>query len=242
MNSEVRAQPNIDERIEKLIADVYCTRFFRRRPSGHSLNTTLRDALCAVPPRLRLFLLWGVHKKEQVGADDHETIEFLSKFQQYLTQRLSVAINMTIVVCDTHAEVNGIASDAREPYVDGVISAVTTRGWSALRMSSLWEEGGISIQTVKSRAATLDVETYAPRLIQFAHHYYLGGDAVDGASQYLAARLLEAPLLERRFQGAIHVTPTEPSLRHLQPFLPEFYIWLRKRGCSVKPWFSRGPV
>lgn len=226
-----------DEELLRLIERLYCTRFFRKRPvPTQALLATLRHALEFSSP-LKLFFLWGVHGKIRVAEDDHQALDYIASFLDYLSLRLSVDTQMTVVTCDTHGAVNMVNADTAEEYAAQVESAANSRGWATLRMSKLWEVAGISLDMVNAKAKVVDVETCAPRLVQFARCYYFGGDAEEGARRYLAARLLEKSMLTQKFQGSIHVTPVEPSLQYLQPELPEFYVWIKKRGCSVKPWF-----
>lgn len=227
-----------DEELQKVIERIYCTRFFRKRPTpSQALFSSIRNSLLEFPSPLRLFFLWGVHGKPCVEKDDLQALDYLLDFLNFLSIRLAVKNHLTIVVCDTHGAINKVNPKTAEEYASQVEVAIIARGLAVLRMSDLWLHAGISHHVVDSMAETLNVEVDAPRLLQFAHRYYLGQDVVDGASRYLAARLLEKSMLTKMFQGAIHVTPVEPSLQFLQPELPEFYVWIKKRGCSVKPWF-----
>lgn len=238
MNFLAGAPVASDEDLLGLVERLYCTRYFRKRPApSQMLLATLRSALADASSPLNLFFLWGVHGKPHIAEDDHQALDYLAAFLEYVSLRLSVKTQMTIVTCDTHGAINQVDNGTADEYAAQIESAANARGWDTLRMSSLWQEAGISLDTVNAKAKLVDIETDAPRLVQFARHYYLGPDAEDGARRYLAARLLEKPVLTQKFQGAIHVTPVEPSLQLLQPELPEFYVWIKKRGCSVKPWF-----
>ncbi len=239
MNFLTGAPVASDEDLLELVERLYCTRYFRKRPApSQILLDTLRRALADVSSPLNLFFLWGVHEKPHIAEDDHQALDYLAAFMEYISLRLSVKTQMTLVICDTHGAINRVDNGTIDEYAAQIESAVNTRGWEMLKMSRLWLNAGISLDTVNEKAKLVDIETDAPRLVQFAHRYYLGSDAENGARCYLAARLLEKPLLTQRFQGAIHVTPVEPSLHFLQPELPDFYVWIKKRGCSIKPWFS----
>lgn len=241
MNLAVGTRVVGDEELLSLIEQLYCTRFFRKRPVPTPLLlSTLRHAIVEAPAPLKLFFLWGVHGKTHVADDDHQAMDYLAAFLEYVSLRLSVKTQMTIVICDTHGAINRVDNGTADEYAAQIESAADTRGWDTLRMSNLWQVAGISLDMINEKSKLVDIETDAPRLVQFAHRYYLGSDAEDGARRYLAARLLEKPLLTQKFQGAIHVTPVEPSLHFLQPELPDFYVWIKKRGCSTKPWFPVG--
>lgn len=238
MNFTAYAPIVSDEKLRELIDQLYCTRFFRKRPAPTQLLlATLRRTLAENSPPLELFFLWGVHGKPGIAEDDLQSLDFLAAFLAYISLRLSVKTRMTIVICDTHGAINRVDNDTAEVYAAQIEVAANALGWDTITMSSLWQNAGISLDLVAEKAKFVDIETDAPRLAQFASRYYLGHDAAEGARCYLAARLLEKPMLTKIFQGAIHVTPVEPSLHFLQPELPDFYVWIRKRGCSVKPWF-----
>lgn len=230
-----------DEELQQLVDGLYRSRYFRQRPRvTQLLLTTLRESMQQVPARLRMFFLWGVHGKPDIGLDDRKALEYLFELLGYLSRQLDMKTEMTLVICDTHGAVNHAPREGMESYIEGIESSATEYGWPTLRMSTLWEDEGITLEAVRKRAPALDIPREASRLVQFAGQYYLGDDPAKGAREYLAARLLERSILSRRFKGFIHVTPVEPSLQFLQPELPEFYVWIGKRGNSVKPWFPIG--
>ena len=229
-----------DKALIALVSNLYRSRYFRQRPKPTlQLLETLRLGLHANPARVGLVFLWGVHGKTGVGDDDLKAMAYLKQFLDYLSVQFAAVINMTIIVCDTHAAVNRAPDTYREQYAGGIEAEATHYDWATQRMSGLWQQHGITMEAVAAEALKIDVESSAPRLVEFAHRYYKGRDAVEGARRYLAARLLEKPVIADAFKDCIHVTPVEPSLYFLQPNLPEFHVWLTKRGCSVKPWFPR---
>ena len=222
---------------------VYAARFFRRHPVlTPALRSLIEDVLAHRSPRLPVFMLWGVHEKGSADALDDQTMDHLSALLDRMHIVLSSEPAMTIVLCDSHAAVNCIDSDRAEAYMTAVESRAQARGWTTLRLSSLWQAGGLHASDVDTLAPTLCVGRDAPRLLEFASKHYRGAGAAAGAARYMAARLLERPLLAQRFAGSIHLTPSEPSLDPLQPELPTFNIWTWRKGRSGKPWFTKEPA
>lgn len=230
----------VRDEVALLFERLYARRFFRKRPEcSPRLRSLLQDCLAVPPIPMRLLFLWGVHAKLGLNSDDSHSMNFLEAFRSHLSQCLSAAPTMTVVVCDAHAKVNCIDPRVAERYALDTETEAAHRGWDTIRMTQLWSEAGISLDQILLYAQTLNLVGERESLVFSAKRLYNGAYPEEGARRYLAARLLEQPILTSRFAGYIHVNPTDPSLHYLQPDLPEFNVWTAKRGFSMKPWFHR---
>lgn len=223
---------------EALMGALYSARFFRAHPC---IDAAMRARLqgAAAGGCLATFFLWGVNEKAALDACDIRTMTHLAALLERIDATLHCRTTFTIVVCDSHGALNCADAATACAYAAAVAEEAAGRGWHVLAMSALWRDAGLSLDRVDQLAGTLDVAAALPRLERFAALHYRGVDAHTGARRYLAARLLEKPLLTRHFAQAIHLTPTEPALALVQPSLPTFYIWTERKGCSAKPWFAR---
>lgn len=223
---------------------LYSARFFRRRPE---LTPALMEILTAVlegrAEAVPVFMLWGVHEKRAADSLDDRTMAQLSALIERLHATLLCPAPMTIALCDTHASVNGVDAVHASAYADDVTRRAHARGWQVVRVSTIWERYGISMAQVDNLVPSLGSDPLLPRLTSFAQRHYRGtADVQAGATRYLAARILERPVFEQQFAGALHLTPSEPAIDAIQPDLPTFHIWTWRKGCSAKPWFNQeGP-
>jgi hypothetical protein len=233
-------EPLGDPSLREVLDGLYRSKFFRQRPKAtDQMLEALWGVVHAKSRPLELFFLWGVHGKPGTDGDDGQAMSYLSRFLEHLSVALGAPAAMTIVACDTHADVNLVTGTGRDRYVAGIRGLAGEYGWNTIRMSEIWRAHGITLEHVAELANKPEVIALSSQLVPFARRYYRGNHPEDGAAQYLAARMLEKPALEKRFRGFIHVTPINPALHYLQPDLPEFYVWLARRGGSVKPWFPK---
>lgn len=217
---------------------LYSARFLRAHPPlDEGLRACLQGAVR--DGALAAFLLWGVSDKPGPDEHDDRTMAHLDALLARLDATLRCHTVFTLLLCDSHAELNCVQPEAAGAYAGGVATRAEGRGWQVLRMSALWRDGGITLDHVDRLAAQLDVAETLPRLARFAFRHYRGADPHAGARRYLAARLLEKPVLARRFARSIHLSPTEPTLALVQPALPTLSIWTERKGCSAKPWFAQ---
>ena len=232
---------NSDEDCADSVTCLYATRFFRKRPQiTPALLRVVSGALHSPNSALKCLYIWGVHEKPLPDSDDDATIAHLQALLERIGSLLRVNLTMQIVIADSHGQLNEARSELSDQYARAITARLKVCGWGVLRMSDLWRDGDITLTKVDELASHLDVASDAPRLLTFAKLHYHGASAEQGARRYLAARLLERPVLSSRFEQHILLTPVEPALDSIQPQLPIFHIWTRKKGCSAKPWFPRG--
>jgi hypothetical protein len=222
------------------LAPLYTARFFRRRyPITPALCEAISRGAMATPRRLPTLYIWGAHEKRALDVADEDTLQHLRALLARIESMLEIPVAPQVVIADSHAQLNEIDPETSSSYAESIALRMREYGWNVHRMSDLWKEAGITLERIVKEATDMDVVSHAPRLLIFAGRHYRGASTDDGARRYLVARLLEKPLLSKRFSHHIFMTPVEPSLDFVQPDLPTFHIWTRKKGCSAKPWFTQ---
>jgi hypothetical protein len=221
------------------LARLYAVRFFRSRyPITPDLCELVSRAAQATPPELRALYIWGAHEKEVPDQADQDTLSHLRSLLLRMESVLGLTVSLQVVIADVHGTLNQVSPERSGRYAAAISNHMRERGWHVQWMSDLWRDAEITLERVEEVAVGLDVASDAPRLLRFSGRHFRGSSADEGARRYLAARLLERPVLSRHFRDHIYLTPVEPSLDFVQPELPIFHVWTRKKGCSAKPWFT----
>ena len=144
---------------------------------------------------------------------------------------------ITLILTDTHAELNGYCRQDIDRYFDEIKAAAKQRDFETCSLGQLVKAAG-NLAT----AAPLD-ETVSAKMLSIlttsAAKWYRGAGAPEeGALTYLRMNLIEQRVVERAFPGSIFITFNGSDLRKLFPRqLPIFYMYSLRRGVSVKPWF-----
>ncbi|HEY0466838.1 MAG TPA: hypothetical protein VGC79_21680 [Polyangiaceae bacterium] len=237
--SAVAHQLDFEAERRRDLESLYTARFFRRRFAiTPRLVEAVSRAIAKEPHELSCLYIWGVHAKPAPDAHDDDTISHLHALLKRMEVHLQVKVILDVLLADSHGELNEVAVDRSAPYATGITRRLEQRGWRVYRMSDLWRNANITRTSIDELGSRLDVVSTAPRLLLFAGKHYRGTSAERGARRYLAARLLEQPVVSERFKGHLLLTPVEPTLDAIQPDMPIMHIWTRKKGCSAKPWFA----
>lgn len=230
--------PECVARARWLAEGVHRKRFFARRlVVDDAMVHTLAYAMCAKPPVLRMFYLWGVYRKAIPDQSEQLAMDFLDGFVAHVATHFGCRIKMELVLSDTHGLINGIPPAVVRRYSEGIGKMASRRGWSTVLMSSLLKKYGIRESGGNESVPGWGALPQRELLVRFAKMYYLAGDPETGAERYVAARLREKPMLEREFADGIMVTCADHRLGFLQPALPSMWVWSTRKGRSKKPWF-----
>jgi hypothetical protein len=144
---------------------------------------------------------------------------------------------LTLILTDTHAELNGHCRQDIERYFDEIRFAAEQRGFDTCWLGQLVKAAGnVGIAAPLEEAVT--AETLSSLIASAEKWYHGGGTSQEGALTYLRMNLIEQRVVERAFPGSIFVTFNGSDLRSLFPTqLPIFYMYSLRRGVAVKPWF-----
>lgn len=234
---------DLDCNIDTVVDKIYRKKYFSRKISVNSDLTELLEMTIKDRQPLKLFYLWGIHKKDRMNNADEVALSFLGNFINHIEMVMSsfsCSVKFTMVMSDIHAELNEVPKECFHYYLQEVSDCAINKGWNVRYLSSIWKKHGLSIEKIFEMAKQVSDESIDELLITYASKYYNGDDKKTGAKRYQVARQLEKIIMEKEFADHIQVSAVDPKLMHLQPNLPHFQVWSLKKGTSKKPWFING--
>ena len=224
-------------RPEEVIKSFNSWAFKREQPDNLDLLHRDVSAATAAGRPIPFVLYWGRGPRTAPAAPEQQCFEFLSSMFKRIEGTYPGGASATLVLTDTHAELNGYCPASTNSYFDAVSLAATPRGFGARRLSELMESAR---EHLDPEPAKRDPPAYLLKaLVASAEKHYRGdGAAEEGAIRYFRNNMLERQAVERAFRGAIFVTFNGSDMRPLFPEgMPIFYMYSIRRGVGVKPWF-----
>jgi hypothetical protein len=211
--------------------------FKREQPSDPQLMLRLIADAIAVREPIRFVLYWGKGPRHDVSAPEIQCLDFLNAMTSRLKAVYAPGAALTLILTDTHAELNGHARQNIEHYFAAIKSVAGQRGIETCWLGPLVKAAG-HLATVAPIEETVPPETLTLLLASAQKWYHGSGTAQEGALAYLRINLIEQRVVERAFPNSIFVTFNGSDLRSLFPHqLPIFYMYSLRRGVAVKPWF-----
>lgn len=222
---------------EKVLRAFNTWAFKREQPSDPQLMLGfIADAIAAQEP-IRFVLYWGKGPRCTVAAPEIQCLDFLGAMSSRVQAVYAPGTALTLILTDTHAELNGHSKQDIERYFAEVKAAAGQRGIETCWLGSLVKTAG-QLATVAPLEETVSSETLALLLASAQKWYHGSGTTQEGALAYLRMNLIEQRVVERAFPGSIFVSFNGSDLRSLFPRqLPIFYMYSLRRGVGVKPWF-----
>jgi hypothetical protein len=233
----------LDLDIKTVDDNIYRKRFFSKRINVNSDLVRLLEKTIQERRPLKLFYLWGIHKKDLMNNSDEVALSFLNDVINHIENvmaSVSCPIEFTMVLSDAHAELNGVPIESIRSYLAEVSEWAINKGWDVRYLSDLWKNHGLTLDIISEMAKEVTDEAIDGLLMTSASKYYGGDDKKIGAKRYQVARQLEKEIMKKEFTDYIHVSAVDARLLYLQPDLPHFQVWTIKKGISKKPWFING--
>jgi hypothetical protein len=222
---------------EKVLRAFNTWAFKREQPSDVQLMLdTLSEAIAAQQP-IRFVLYWGKGPRHAVGAPEMQCLDFLAAVAARVKGVHAPGAAITLILTDTHAELNGHCRQDIDQYFDEIKAAAKQRGFETRSLGQLVKAAG-NLATAAPLEETVPAGMLSSLTTSAAKWYRGAGTPEQGALTYLRMNLIEQRVVERAFPGSIFITFNGSDLRALFPRqLPIFYMYSLRRGVSVKPWF-----
>lgn len=236
-NERAAIDPDARAKAERIIRAFNTWAFKREQPSDTQLMLrTIGDSVAAREP-IRFVLYWGKGPRREVCAPEAQCLNFLGALASRVAAVYGPGTALTLILTDTHAELNGHSRDEIRHYFEEVTTAAQQRGFDTCWLGPMVRAAGALAAAAPLEAAVS--EDTLSRLTASAQKWYRGpSTAQEGALTYLRMNLIEQRVVERAFPRAIFITFNGSGLRALFPRqLPIFYMYSLRRGVSVKPWF-----
>jgi hypothetical protein len=222
---------------EKVLRAFNTWAFKREQPSDVQLMLDVLSEAVATRQAIRFVLYWGKGPRHTVGAPEMQCLDFLAAVAARIKGVHAPGAAMTLVLTDTHAELNGYGRQEIDKYFDEIKAVAAQRGFETRSLGQLVKAAG-NLATAVPLDDTVSAEMLSSLTTSAAKWYRGAGTPEEGALTYLRMNLIEQRVVERAFAGSIFITFNGSDLRKLFPRqLPIFYMYSLRRGFSVKPWF-----
>jgi hypothetical protein len=222
---------------EKVLRAFNTWAFKREQPSDVQLMLDVLSEAVATQQAIRFVLYWGKGPRHTVGAPEMQCLDFLAAVAARIKGVHAPGAAMTLLLTDTHAELNGYGRQEIDQYFDEIKAAAAQRGFETRSLGQLVKAAG-NLATAVPLDDTVPAELLSSLTTSAAKWYRGAGTPEEGALTYLRMNLIEQRVVERAFAGSIFITFNGSDLRKLFPRqLPIFYMYSLRRGFSVKPWF-----
>ena len=222
------------------------SQFNRAQPSGREdIARIIRESLHRGSP-IRFLSYWGAGARDGVNDIDRMALERLSTLVASVGKVREVPGRLTLVLTDVHAiDINMKPRLRVERYFEEIAQAAEPLGFEVLRLSDLWRDAGLSVESVRATIrgrefeAAWQQEPLREQLLVQAQKHSEGDQDTETAAEayYLACRRERVAMLDR-FRDHIFITYNDPTFDGLLPDLPKVYIYSHKEDSSLKPWFT----
>lgn len=207
--------------------------FKREQPSDPERLLNVVDASVKAGAPVQFVLYWGKGPRRHSAGPDLECLDYLEAFARRVREQYATGAAVTLILTDTHAELNGHAPEAVDDYFGEIAAEAARHDFSCCRLSRLVAEAG-SVPDGENPS-----EDLLRSLVVSAAKWYRGeGSAEEGALTYYRLNMAEKRAVEHAFPNAVFLTFNGSEFRDLFPArLPVFYMYSLRRGFGVKPWF-----
>lgn len=240
----LRTEPggeSTDSCTDRISAVVLSGRFSRGpRVLTQELSQAIRDSVAVRVP-LAFLMPWGKGRKRSTDHAETLAVEFLARLQVRLREVYPPGFNLTVMLTDTHAAINGYTREETTRYFDAVREALRPLAPGYAFTSELWSRTGITYEAIDAHARAISDSEWERveqqmHLVDRARRAVARGDAESCAKRYLVARRLENALLEQLYPSSIYVTSDSIQMSPLLPRIATLHLYSRRRGWCEKPW------
>lgn len=209
--------------------------FKRERTSDPLLMEQVVAAAIAGSTPLQFVLYWGKGPRSRIDVPENACLDYLFSMASRIEAVYPPGARFTLILTDTHAELNGHTRAEVDRYFSEVAQAAVQRGMSTVKLTELV---GKAPDVPVDHAAEPDAEILE-KLSSCAAKWFRGeGSPACGARRYYKMNMVERRAVELAFPQAIFATFNGSEYRQLFPAgMPVFYMYSLKKGTAVKPWF-----
>lgn len=239
-------EPGPEDEIVSILSSKHYSRDVPYRQD--ELRYKVRAAIEKNEP-IRLVGFWGASDKREVDMADLEAIQQLEALQQEVKQHHLPGLEITLVLSDEHARLNGFNEREYRAYLHDIEEILHKAEIRTSRLSALWRRWKIRddiIENWQQRFESENKNWWNDVLIknfleESAKKIARQKDSRKAAQRYYVMRRLEAEKLRREFREAIFFTYSSDKYQMIFPDMATLYLWVRK-GTSHSPWFSAQPL
>ncbi|PJC24206.1 asparagine synthase (glutamine-hydrolyzing) [Candidatus Uhrbacteria bacterium CG_4_9_14_0_2_um_filter_41_50] len=211
--------------------------FKREQPKTEEklLETILRSVRSKKP--IEFVMYWGKGERDIIGEKEKEAILYLKKMLSMILEKYPFGSKVTLILTDTHAELNGHTKSQINQYFDSVITLARQAKFYTTNLSTLaiFDEQAL----MKKLGGEKISDELLNILVESSEKHCKKYNPDIGAKLYYLQNLIEKKEIEKSFSEAIFLTYNGNELDEIFPNkIPIFYMYSIKKGTSVKPWFD----
>lgn len=229
---------------EEIITSLNRVRYKRAQPSDPKQMSKLVQKALKSGNAISFLAYWGCGTRSDFSDYDRQTLDRLKEYVDGAKRVPQVPPVLTLIFTDTHAHNNQIPIERMNAYFLGIKSYAEKLGMKTLRLSEIWVEFGLTMETIRAELATdvykekWQANPLRERLIeQAAKHAEQNQKPEDAAIRYACTTSHEGVIVARKYPDAIFTSYNHPDFDSVSPCLPKVYLSSYKDGTAVKPWF-----
>ncbi len=226
---------------EKVLRTLTEKKFVRFRPKKEDRVMEIVKLAMRRKKPVELFMLWGIWKKTSLDSAEDEALGIIDGLLSEVQKAHPQGAKLTIVVTDTHAELN-LMDKMRiygyDSYLGTFERFAKARGYNVVRLSEILLHKRAENLDVDGNVESIRTSRLWPILVAAASRYYEGSSPEEGAKAYVRCRLVEKETLQKVFRQSIFLTYNGPSMDVLAPDLPTLYVIPNRKRTNTKPWFK----
>jgi len=194
---------------------------------------------------VHFIMYWGIGNRPNIGKPEIDAMSFLFDNLNRLSGELGLQYDITFVLTDTHATINGINRHIASSYCDSVCKEFDGQGRYFEKLSSIVCDDGASCATslCEEYITQLDPLSCLPEstkevIIDNARRCAIDKDPVQAAREYIALSLIESPVVRNKYSTSIQITYQPPSMMWILPALPTIHMYVGAGHEKKRPWFK----
>lgn len=199
--------------------------------------------------RVRFIVEWGLGSSSTFGAEDMEALAYLDQSVGILAEAVGASSDVSLLLMDTHAAVNGAAPEDYKAYASDIRQSAGCFGFETSLLSDfLRQSDGLTIEDVIAHSQCFEPEwaelsEYSRQeLSRRAASHSVRHAAEHAARLYFCVSRLEGTILTAIFAGGILITYQTPNFSFLLPSLPTVFTFVAAGRVTKRPWFRRDGV
>lgn len=235
--NQINTQRDDDELARNILVSFNTRKFKREKPKSEiKILETISRAIQSKQP-IQFVMYWGKGERTSVGDKERDAILYLEQMLNAIREKYLLGTDVTFILTDTHAELNGHTKSQIKDYFDSVRALSKKVGIKTINLSEFTDFNERDLMEKKN--GVMINEKLENVLIDSARKHCKRYDAETGARLYYLQNQIEKVKVENNFPNAIFLTYNGSEFNDILPVgLPVFYMCSLARGKSIKPWFE----
>ncbi len=221
---------------EKIFEILVLGTFRREMPyKKYELRKIISDFIRANKP-IKILAYWGASDKNKISSSDLKTLDFLKKLILNISEIYVPSIEITFLLSDVHAELNGYKKENYRSYLKQISQKLEkNKNMKFIYLSDFLDKN--SKNKINLEKFNFESSQIKNKLLFQAEKHGRTGSKEFHAEKYFYQRVLESKLIEEKFKDFIFSAYSVGDMQEIYPQIPTLYFWVTKKKDGVVPWF-----